>query len=195
MFKRYQNLLARRPILTNMVQTGFLFGTGDCLAQKLFPHKDDGQYDYERTLRAIVYGGIIFAPVGHQWYVLLSKFNPSRSKMVNTICKVGLDQLGFAPIIGIPMYYSVMTILEQKPIESIETKLRQNWWPTLRNNWLIWPGFQLFNFYVIPLQYRLLVVNILSIGWNTYLSYELNKKSPLIEGDINQLVLAEPIED
>lgn len=179
--------------MTNMLQTGFLFGTGDVVAQKLFPNHEKAPFDYQRTLRAIVYGGIIFAPIGHQWYILLSKINPTKSKIVNTICKVGADQLVFAPFIGIPMYYTVMTVLEQKPIDTIKTKVQENWWPTLRNNWLIWPTFQLFNFYLTPLQYRLLVVNLLSIGWNTYLSFELNKKShPAIEGDLDQLVLAEP---
>lgn len=176
-----------------MVQTGLLFGTGDYLAQSLF---ETEKFDYLRSFRAIAYGGIIFAPIGHRWYGLLTKIKPSQSKLVNTFARVGVDQLVFAPLIGIPLYYTIMTILEMKPLSSIEPKLSLNWWPTLKNNWLVWPIFQLFNFYLVPLQYRLLVVNLLSIGWNTYLSFELNKKShPLIEGDKSQLVLSEPIDE
>jgi len=194
-FAKYQKLIARRPLLANMLQTGFLFGTGDFLAQRLFPddgHHDKQRYDWERSLRAIVYGGIIFAPLGHNWYIFLSKINVGRSKVANTIARVGVDQLVFAPFIGIPMYYTVMTMFEMKPLASIKEKIRKNWWPTLRNNWLVWPAFQMVNFYLVPLQYRLLVVNLLSIGWNTYLSFVLNQKGHhIVVGDNEQLVLAE----
>lgn len=177
-----------------MVSTGFLFGTGDCLAQQFFTK--DKKYDYKRTIKAIAYGGIIFAPLGVKWYkfinyVTLPKKITTSSK-VNTLFRVGLDQLGFAPFIGIPLYYSVMTLFEMShsPISDIKKKLQDNLWDTLTTNWLVWPLFQLINFSLVPVQLRLLSVNVVSIGWNCYLSYILNdKKDHFIEVNEEEIMI------
>lgn len=189
-YTRYNQLLLRKPLVTNMLTTGFLFGSGDFMAQKFFSVPTTS-YDYLRTIKAVVYGGIVFAPIGDKWYKLLNriKFPISRSTRANlsgskkelildTSIRVATDQLIFAPFIGIPMYYTVMAFWEFKPdpISEIRAKLRDNLWDTLTTNWLVWPLFQVFNFGLVPVQFRLLTVNVISIGWNCYLSYLLNDK-------------------
>lgn len=57
--------------------------------------------------------------------------------------------------------------------------------PTMKVSWCIWIVVQLFNFLLVPvhvcivdatdLQYQLLVVNVVSIFWNAFLSYQTNK--------------------
>lgn len=184
-YRRYSQALARRPLLTNILTSGFLFGSGDYLAQHLF--SSSNQYDYHRTLRATLFGSIIFAPIADKWYRFLNKltfpvgtrkFTPFKKRLLDTATRVSVDQLGFAPFIGIPLYYSCMSILEfnPDPLKVAQHRLSVNWWHTLQTNWIVWPVFQLFNFAFIPVQFRLLVVNVLSIGWNCYLSYVLNHK-------------------
>ncbi|KAI5911515.1 Protein SYM1 [Candida parapsilosis] len=161
--------------------TGFLLGAGDCTAQMFFPANPDQPYDYLRTLRAIIYGGVIFAPIGDKWYKILNTkivWRGKNERTMSTILRVAVDQLVFAPFIGIPLYYAAMTVLEnRKPyLEHIMAKFETSWWITLKSNWLVWPIFQWFNFYLLPVQYRLLAVNLISIGWNTYLSYVMHNK-------------------
>jgi len=36
---------------------------------------------------------------------------------------------------------------------------------------MIWPVVQFVNFKYVPLELRVLVVNVVSLGWNCYLSY------------------------
>lgn len=187
-FSRYNDFVLRRPILANSLTTGFLLGTGDYLAQTFFTD-EHAKYDYSRTLRAVIYGSIIFAPLGDKWYKFLAKvktpFIGNRAKysstklgVYDTVSRVAYDQLIFAPFIGIPLYYSVMSMLElrENALEYAQAKLQKNWASTLVTNWMIWPIFQLINFYFIPVQMRLLCVNTFSIGWNCFLSYELNKE-------------------
>lgn len=182
----------RRPLLSNVISTGFLFGSGDFLAQSFFSPEE--KYDIYRTLRAVSYGSIVFAPIGFRWYKLLGSiqiptksFKSDRAKVtLNTVARVAVDQLVFAPFIGIPLYYSCMALFERKehPFEEVTSKLNKHWAPTLWSNWSIWPVFQFFNFYLVPLHLRLLMVNLFSIGWNCYLSYRLNiKHAPLLPSE------------
>ncbi|CCH42690.1 hypothetical protein BN7_2234 [Wickerhamomyces ciferrii] len=176
----YTTSLKKHPRITNSLTTGFLFGTGDVLAQFISPGDD---YDYKRTLRAAFYGSVVFAFIGDKWYKILSKIkfpgqplaNPRLNMIRNGITKTSIDQLGFAPL-GIPLYYSIMTLLENKKFEEVQIKLKENWLPTLKVNWMIWPIFQIFNLSIIPVQHQLMAVNILSIFWNSYLSLRNAKK-------------------
>lgn len=171
-FAKYNHLLATKPLLTNVITTGFLFGTGDLLAQSI-EHRKDG-FDGARLSRAIIYGAIIFAPLGDRWYRILNGVKVGNSKIVNTAARVGLDQLVFAPFIGIPLYYSAMTAMEGGATHNVRKKLNDNWWKTLTANWTVWPAVQTVNFAFVPVQLRLLVVNTISIAWNCFLLMQLN---------------------
>ncbi|KAI5953647.1 SYM1 [Candida jiufengensis] len=186
LFQKYHQLLLKRPLLVNVCSTGILLGSGDVLAQWLFPMHPNQPFDYLRTLRAVIYGSIIFAPIGHEWYKILNtkiKWHGKNERTISTLLRVGVDQLFFSPIIGIPLYYTAMTILENKRpfIENIQEKFHTSYWVTLKGNWLVWPFFQFLNFYLLPVHYRLLAVNVVSIAWNTYLSYINNNYSIEVE--------------
>ncbi|KAH3673561.1 hypothetical protein WICMUC_003668 [Wickerhamomyces mucosus] len=172
-FRLYQDSLIRRPFLTNALTTGFLFGSGDVFAQLIFPSQSgkSARYDYGRTIRSVIYGGCIFSFIGDKWYKFLSKNIVASTPTKTNLLKMTIDQLCFAPI-GIPLYYTMMSILELRPIEEIKTKLKDNWWSTLTVNWMVWPFFQFLNFNYIPVRHNLLSVNVFSIFWNTFLSYK-----------------------
>ena len=40
---------------------------------------------------------------------------------------------------------------------------------------VVWPPLQLINFTFVPLQYRVLYVNVANLFWNTFLSLQANK--------------------
>jgi len=50
-------------------------------------------------------------------------------------------------------------------------KLESAYWQALSKNWMVWPFIQIINFKFVPLHHRLLLVNVISLGWNCYLSY------------------------
>lgn len=154
----YARLLQRRPLATNAATTALLFGAGDVLAQG----SGNGAFNEMRTLRAVFYGGVVFAPIGDRWYKLLAAWKP----VGGTAARVAADQLLFAPFIGIPLYYSVMSLMEGR---AVVERVEEKWWPTLKTNWMVWPAVQVVNFGFVPVLMRLLTVNVVSVGWNCWL--------------------------
>lgn len=174
-YSKYNNLLIKRPLITNVLTTGVLFGAGDYLAQAFSNEK----YDYRRTTRAVIYGSLIFAPLGDKWYKFIGKYQRTHSgqlkygQYLNLALTVGADQLVFAPFVAIPTYFSIMTLMKnqfENENNKISDNLKKNYWTTLQSNWLVWPAFQLVNFAIVPVHFRLLAVNVFSIAWNCYLS-------------------------
>lgn len=186
-FRRYNHFAHKHPLATNIATTGFLFGAGDFLAQQLelrhvapgtAESTKSGVYDMPRTGRAVAYGLFVFGPMAGTWFGFLSRFAPGKSAATNTLARVALDQGVFAPFIGIPLYFLCMTAMEapQDIGAAITSKLNHAWWDTVRANWAVWPAVQMVNFALVPAQFRLLAVNVVSIGWNCYLSMENSEK-------------------
>lgn len=54
---------------------------------------------------------------------------------------------------------------------SVRDRLNSAYAPGLTKNFMIWPWVQFVNFKYVPADLRVLVVNVISLGWNCYLSY------------------------
>ncbi|OBA23845.1 protein SYM1 [Metschnikowia bicuspidata var. bicuspidata NRRL YB-4993] len=185
-FRKYNHLMNTRPLATNIATTGFLFGAGDFLAQQLEMRRPapaglaakSAAYDMPRTARAVAYGSLVFGPLAGKWFGYLARVSVGSSAAANTLARVALDQCVFAPLVGIPLYFSCMTVMEA-PADvrgAVTSKLHHAWWDTVRTNWMVWPAVQVANFGLVPPLFRLLVVNFLSIGWNCYLLMENSEK-------------------
>lgn len=163
----YNGRLAARPLLTQGVTTAVLFATGDLTAQQLVEKKGLKNHDVARTSRMALYGGCVFGPVATTWLGFLARRVTFRNARVETLARVAADQTLFAPVM-IGVFLGSMATMEGKsPKERLDT----TWWPALKANWMLWPFVQFVNFTFLPLQYRLLFANVISIGWNSYLSW------------------------
>lgn len=83
------------------------------------------------------------------------------------VARVLADQTIFAST-NMFVFLSTMSILEGG---SPQEKLKKSYISGLKANWMLWPPVQAANFSVVPLEHRVLVVNIVSLGWNCFLSY------------------------
>lgn len=185
--KWYNQKLAQHPVITNSVSAAVLFGGGDILAQTAVPdsenigtiekleegltgEKKTRSIDWTRTARAAVYGGMVFAPLASKfWYPFLQRVQGSTPRRT-ALKRMAFDQLGFAPLVGIPLYFTCLGIMENRSSTEIKEHVANNYQPTLLANWSVWPAFQYVNFRYMPADYRLLTVNTISIAWNTFLS-------------------------
>ncbi|KAK4039338.1 hypothetical protein C8A01DRAFT_36705 [Parachaetomium inaequale] len=167
MLRWYQARLAARPLLTQAVTTSVLFAVGDVAAQQLVDKKGVEKHDLARTGRMALYGGVVFGPAAATWFGLLSRHVNLRSANATMLARVACDQGVFAPTF-IGVFLSSMAVLEGT---SPREKLAKSYSDALLTNWMIWPFVQMVNFKLVPLQHRLLFVNVISIGWNCYLSF------------------------
>ncbi|XP_072936093.1 mitochondrial inner membrane protein Mpv17 [Epargyreus clarus] len=174
LFQLYQNLLNRRPYLVQAVQTGTLMAAGDIISQTLIENKSLKQADYMRTLKFSSIGFFVGGPALRVWYGLLNRYIGSSGKSV-TLKKVFVDQFVFAPNFLFLLLVAVGS-MQGKNVEGIKKDIEANYLDVLTTNYYIWPFVQLVNFYYIPLQYQVLVVQSVALFWNTYLSWKTNRK-------------------
>ncbi|PWY88200.1 hypothetical protein BO70DRAFT_331432 [Aspergillus heteromorphus CBS 117.55] len=162
----YQRKLIQRPLLTQSLTTATLFALGDGIAQQAVEKKGLANHDVARSGRMALYGGAIFGPAATKWFQFLQNRIQLSSPRQTLVARVATDQLAFAPTMT-GVFLSTMSVLEgSNPRE----KLHRTYWDALRANWMLWPAVQGVNMYFVPLQFRVLVVNVVNIGWNCFLS-------------------------
>ncbi|KAE8449509.1 Protein required for ethanol metabolism [Mollisiaceae sp. DMI_Dod_QoI] len=167
MLRWYQMKLASRPILTQAVTTAVLFATGDTLAQQLVEKKGWKNHDIARSGRMALYGGAVFGPAATTWFKFLQHKIVLPNKNAEILARVACDQTIFAST-NLFCFLSSMAIMEGT---SPKDKLDKSYWTALKSNWMVWPFIQVVNFKFVPLHHRVLLVNVISIGWNCYLSW------------------------
>ncbi|KAI5196421.1 putative integral membrane protein, Mpv17/PMP22 family [Aureobasidium subglaciale] len=172
----YGTKLAQRPMLTQSVTTAVLFATGDTMAQQGVEKVGLKNHDLARSGRMALYGGAVFGPLATTWFGFLQRrVRIPSSPNMEILARVGLDQAILAPT-NLFVFLSSMAIMEgSDPSKKIES----TYWNALSKNWMLWPFVQAVNFKFVPLHHRVLVVNVVSLGWNCYLSYLNSTGSPI----------------
>lgn len=102
----------------------------------------------------------IFGPAATAWYGILQRHVVLKSTTTTTVARVAADQVVFAPV-NLTVFLSSMAIMEgSDPVE----RWRQAFIPTYKANLMVWPLIQGANFTLVPLELRVLVVNVVSLG-------------------------------
>lgn len=109
---------------------------------------------------------VIFGPVATKWFQFLQHRIQLSTPGRTLVARVATDQLVCAPTM-IGVFLSTMSVLEGADPRD---KLQRTYWDALRTNWMVWPALQSVNLYLVPLQYRVLVVNVINIGRSFVLS-------------------------
>jgi len=137
-----------------------LFGSGDVLAQQAVDRRGLEKHDFTRTGRMALYGGAVFGPAATTWFGILQRHVVLKSSTSTTVARVAADQMLFAPI-NLTCFLSSMAIMEgTDPVE----KWRNAFISSYTANLMVWPFVQGANFAFVPLELRVLVVNVVSLG-------------------------------
>ncbi|KAK4574365.1 Protein required for ethanol metabolism [Recurvomyces mirabilis] len=138
------------------------------MAQQLVEKKGWGNHELARTGRMALYGGCVFGPAATLWFGFLQRAVrlPGRPNL-EIVARVAADQCIMAST-NLFVFLSTMAVLEGTDPKK---KLESTYFNALKKNWMVWPAVQLVNFKFVLLEHRVLVVNIVSLGWNCYLSF------------------------
>lgn len=141
--------------------------------------------DFQRAFSGAAFG-IFGTSWIHYWWGFLEKaveirLPVARYKLQNTLVKVALDQALAAPVYIYSYYFITSWAKNIRAKFNIASRTREahdkaitQMPPTMLKHWRLWPAVHTVNFYFVPLQHRVLVQNVVLVGWSGYLSYLSN---------------------
>jgi protein Mpv17 len=182
-WQSYSQALYRNPLTTKATAAAVIFFVSDSATQYL---TRDRQSDFKQTysLSRALSGsafGIVATGFLHVWWGFLERavgvrLPVAQHRLANTMTKVFLDQSIGAPFY-IYSYYVVTNFLQnmsnnpedkspEEILQETRTKASSMLWPTMLRHWRLWPLVHSFNFYFVPLHHRVLVQNLVLVGWS-----------------------------
>ncbi|KHJ92126.1 Mpv17 / PMP22 family protein [Oesophagostomum dentatum] len=164
---KYKELTVRQ-YFTLVQAEGVICGAGDAFTQIAFEKRRLKDYDFERTGRFVVLASVFIAPPLNRWFRLLERIR-GNPKIVPAF-RVAIDQLAFAPFFN-GVILVTLRLLERLSFDTSWRKMKEDWWPIYSSSLMVWPAVQLVNFYLIPLNMRVIIVQMVAFFWNAYLSY------------------------
>lgn len=199
----YNRAQRSRPYLTQFFTTLVIFATGDLLSQYIEWRAPappvDGQassaetpapsaYDPQRSVRALIIGGIISIP-SYRWFMYLAKLWPTLPKLQGVVLKVGLQCALFAPVIS-TYFFTMQSLLAGNGGDSLQGKADAAWArvkTTVPTSWMtglwFWPFVTGFSFSVVSPMNRSIFNGVAGVCWQSYLGV-LNNRAKAREREL-----------
>mmetsp|Transcript_128642 Transcript_128642/g.274527 ORF Transcript_128642/g.274527 Transcript_128642/m.274527 type:complete len:196 (-) Transcript_128642:236-823(-) len=164
--------LRKRPHFANMCVAATLGAAGDTGCQLL-----DGPQNYEpgRTARFAAYRFCVWGPLYSVFVTALDRLIGARSSAGPVAAKILADQLVWTPP-SCSLFYMAMSAMEGNALEvGWRRVVGENFWDgalwrTLRLNWPVWGAVHVVTFAIVPLQFRVAFVSMMSVFWSGVLS-------------------------
>lgn len=186
LFAFYSRCLSKHPLGTQMISAGKNSSTslvnacwgvigvgGDCFSQFVIEQKHLKDYDTKRGTRFFILPAFYIAPILSQWFKVLERVVVGNPKFV-PLKRVIIDQLFFAPPFSASIIFG-LHLLEGQSVKNAFQRLKAQFLDIYKRSVTYWPIVQLFNFYLIPLNMRVVIVQIAAFAWNSFLSYKTNQ--------------------
>jgi len=174
----FRSAYSKHQLATNIATSGGLLMLGDVIQQHIELHKGlhtKGCYDWSRSGKMLLMGLFHGGP-RHYFYVYLERFIPGRT-ISCAVKKVLCDQTIISPFVDSTFLYGVSIMESQTPAQAWMS-LKEKFLQVYLCDWLLWPPFQMLNFTLVPLKFRVLFVNLMNLAWNTILSYFQHQYQP-----------------
>jgi protein Mpv17 len=168
-----------RPILKASLTSGSVFILGDITNQLIQKHGDSevhkkslvhtvGELNWNQTMQFGFIGFTLHGPYFRKGLQYLDKWFGTTADIKAVLLKSIAGQfIIFPPYVA--MYLAYSSVLNGRdPIRGILDQFPR----IVTNGVLVWPFANVINFRFIPMDYRLLYINAVGVGWNSYISWE-----------------------
>ncbi|CAD6199986.1 unnamed protein product [Caenorhabditis auriculariae] len=170
MIRAFQRQLAIHPFRTQVVVSASIGAAGDVLAQYI---TQEPKWDKLRTARFFFLTAGFIVPAQFVWLRFLERVKFGGPKF-NPLIRVFLDQVAFSPVIG-SLTLINLWLLEGYSLKESKEKWDQIFGTIYKNSLFVWPSVQLINFYLVPLNYRIFLIQTVALLWNAYMSISTQK--------------------
>ncbi|XP_057318115.1 mpv17-like protein 2 [Microplitis mediator] len=125
-------------------------------------------HDLVRT-RNMAMIGLIQGPFHHYFYAFLDRFLPGRTAR-SVVKKTFLDQIIASPTC-LSIFFFGHEMLEQRDFRLMYGEILEKLLETYKVDCCFWPPTQILNFLFVPIQYRVIYINLMNVFYNIFLSY------------------------
>jgi peroxisomal membrane protein 2 len=175
--RQYLKLLREKPLLTKACTSACTATVGSLLSQYVSTPAGRSLHVNWRNVLAFALTGFLFVgPVLHNFYQLLEQLVPKNANRA-ALKRLLIDRFLFTPFFLI-VYLYCLSLFEGHGLKLAKTKVDQVFLMALKMNWKVLTIIQYVNINYVPQQYRLLVGNVISLAWNSYIALKRSAGGP-----------------
>lgn len=167
-WRSYESSLASNPIATKAATSATVYSIGDAIAQKT----EGNDLDAMRVARSGLAGGIGHGPLSHAWYNLSEHFFTSTIHLTawwSFLPKIAVDQLVWGPIWN-GCYILLLGLMQQESPGKMVGNVKSTTIPLFLDGLKLWPLAHCVTYGLIPVENRLLWVDLVEILWVSILA-------------------------
>lgn len=172
----YESVLEAAPISTKAVTSATVYSIGDIIAQQA-EGKSLSELDRMRNLRSLLAGLIGHGPMSHVWYNwsenIFSNVLGLHDQWWAFFPKVAIDQTTWGPFWN-NTYILLLGIMQWRNPKAIFQEMKETTIPLIVSGLKLWPLAHSITYGVIPVENRLLWVDLVEIIWVTILATAAN---------------------
>lgn len=167
----YNQILHIAPVATKAATSASVYAIGDVIAQNT-EGKSVHEIDRMRILRSLVAGLVGHGPLSHLWY------NISESCFTDVLHwtewwsflpKILVDQAVWGPIWN-NTYILLLGMMQLRPVQDVTREMKETTLPLLVSGLKLWPLAHCVTYGLLPVENRLLWVDLVEILWVSILA-------------------------
>ena len=194
----YGSAASANPLVVKACTSAVAYLVGDIVAQAFEGRREVALLDLARVFRNCAAGFLLHGPILHLWIEYLEGpftlsfshyfglpdiLGPGTSAEYSLIAaKIALDQTAFA--ISFNTIYSVgLGLMALKTFSQIQRNVRDTLVSSVVTSWKFWPIVHIVSYSpLIPVQYKLLWIDVMEIAWVALLSTIANDEKLMSAG-------------
>lgn len=163
----YNSVLERSPVATKAITSATVYTIGDFIAQRT-EGTEMGKLDRLRLLRSLLAGLIGHGPLSHIWYnvseQLFDQILHLNDVWWGVFPKVAIDQCTWGPFWN-NTYILLLGLMKFDSFSNIFSEMKRTTIPLIISGLKLWPLAHCVTYGLVPIENRLLWVDIVEIAW------------------------------